>query len=485
MKTNYIDLFQISKEKSLRNDCVYQALATRRKQSIHPYYTFKELFTIVEEKVNHEEIVGDFKYCQISDVSKEGIALPVTLDFDDRDLLNENYYKKIEKGDIMSVQENDILLSFLLPQDVNTIGKFMRIKADVSDIYFSTAFIKLRAKVCPEVLFYCLRGIFYRDLVSVARIRKGYTGYATIGNDELNDLRFDKDVIDSIQRNYEFLRNKIIDSENKIQSLIDQLKTVQEIIDNCFINLFGFDFESFKRLKTKKKHASSQVALANNPDLRFSVKFHREAGGFVMSQLTSVTEKRIKHFLSEPIVLGASVSPDDYSEEGEYYYISMATIKGWQFDSDGANTVSKAYSDSKTDKTVQKNDIILARSGEGTIGKVALIKDENIQGVFADFTMRIRLKDYNPEFAYYYFRTSYFQYLIEVYKKGLGNNTNIFPVVIQEFPMIDISLDEQQRIVDEIHSEIEKQDSIKAKIVSLRSKIDKIIEDTIRGVETA
>lgn len=198
-----------------------------------------------------------------------------------------------------------------------------------------------------------------------------------------------------------------------------------------------------------------------------------------MSQLTSVTDKKIKHFLSEPIVLGASVSPDDYSEDGEFYYISMATIKGWSFNSEGASTVSKDYSDAKAEKTVRKNDIILARSGEGTIGKVALIDDDEVQGVFADFTMRIRLKNYNPEFAYYYFRTSYFQYLIEVYKKGLGNNTNIFPIVIQEFPLIDISLEEQQRIVDEIHAEIAKQDAIKTEIADLRAQIDKIIEDTI------
>ena len=108
-----------------------------------------------------------------------------------------------------------------------------------------------------------------------------------------------------------------------------------------------------------------------------------------------------------------------------------------------------------------------------------MIDDDEVQGVFADFTMRIRLKNYNPEFAYYYFRTSYFQYLIEVYKKGLGNNTNIFPIVIQEFPLIDISLEEQQRIVDEIHTEIAKQDAIKAEIADLRAQIDKIIEDTI------
>lgn len=157
----------------------------------------------------------------------------------------------------------------------------------------------------------------------------------------------------------------------------------------------------------------------------------------------------------------------------------MATIKNWKFDLESASKVSKEYSDSKQAKTVRKNDIILARSGEGTIGKVALIDDDELQGVFADFTMRIRLKNYNPEFAYYYFRTTYFQYLIEIYKKGLGNNTNIFPIVVREFPMLDISLEEQQRIVDEIHTEIARQDEIKKQIESLRGQIDVMIQDVL------
>ena len=120
----------------------------------------------------------------------------------------------------------------------------------------------------------------------------------------------------------------------------------------------------------------------------------------------------------------------------------------------------------------------MARSGEGTIGKVALITND-INGIFADFTMRIRLKNYNPEFAYYYFRTSYFLYLIEIYKKGLGNNTNIFPIVVQEFPLLDISPEEQQRIVDDIHSEIAKQDDIKAEISKYRAEIDEIIKNAL------
>jgi len=50
---------------------------------------------------------------------------------------------------------------------------------------------------------------------------------------------------------------------------------------------------------------------------------------FVWEELKKVTNKRIKHFLAEPIVLGAGISPSEYDEDGKYYYISMASIKNW------------------------------------------------------------------------------------------------------------------------------------------------------------
>ena len=267
--------------------------------------------------------------------------------------------------------------------------------------------------------------------------------------------------------------------EKEIEAIESSIKKNGEIIDDVFNREFRFSMDEFNRIKQGKRFSANYRTLSNNADLRFSAKFHRDSGNFVMQELINRTDKKIKHYLAEPIVLGASVSPSDYSDDGEFCYISMATIKNWKFDSESASTVSKEYSDAKQAKTVRKNDIILARSGEGTIGKVALIDDDELQGVFADFTMRIRLKDYNPEFAYYYFRTTYFQYLIEIYKKGLGNNTNIFPIVMREFPMLDISLAEQQRIVDEIHTEIAKQDEIKNQIESLRGQIDVMIQDVL------
>ena len=82
---------------------------------------------------------------------------------------------------------------------------------------------------------------------------------------------------------------------------------------------------------------------------------------------------------------------------------------------------------------------------------------------------------YNPYFAYYYFRTSYFQYLVEIYKKGLGNNTNIFPTVIKDLPIPNISLKEQEIIVSKIKKNMDQQFIIRKQIDSVRNKILKQI----------
>lgn len=166
--------------------------------------------------------------------------------------------------------------------------------------------------------------------------------------------------------------------EKEIETIESSIKKNSEIIDNVFNREFRFAMDEFNRTKQAKRFSANYRTLSNNADLRFSAKFHRDSGNFVMQELMNRTDKKIKHYLAEPIVLGASVSPSDYSDDGEFCYISMATIKNWKFDLESASTVSKEYSDSKQAKTVRKNDIILARSGEGTIGKVALIDDDEL-----------------------------------------------------------------------------------------------------------
>ena len=282
----------------------------------------------------------------------------------------------------------------------------------------------------------------------------------------------DKSVQDTIVR-------QIVPIENTIKKLKQEVEDFNTIISNYFKIYFSFDYNSFENLKKNKIFTKSLIDYSNNRDLRNSVKFHREAYKFVLNELKNVTTKKVKDYISEPIVLGSGISPKDYNEEGEFEYISMANIKNWYYDKTDVKTVSEEYSRNNL-KSVKNNDIIIARSGEGTIGKVAIIEEDE-KAIFCDFTMRIRLKNYNPLFAYYYFRSVYFQYMIEINKKGLGNNTNIFPSQIQEFPMPDISLDEQNKIVSEIKTELDKQNLIKDKIKLERGKIDNLIESVIKN----
>ena len=51
---------------------------------------------------------------------------------------------------------------------------------------------------------------------------------------------------------------------------------------------------------------------------------------------------------------------------------------------------------------------------------------------------------------------------------------------LQEFPMLDIPIKEQDKIVKNIETEIEKQNNIKERIETERKKIDDIILNSIK-----
>jgi type I restriction enzyme S subunit len=382
-----------------------------------------------------------------------------------------DFYKSSTKG---KVQNNDILIC----KDGALTGKTCLVDFSLfpsKEVMVNEHVYILRGNSEVNQLFlfyYTTTDLFQSQVKDLAYKKKAQPG--------LNSDHFKKIKIPLIpKQKQDQILVQIEPLEKKIKELKGQITPPQEVINKVFAREFRFDLERFEELKKIKNYYLDLFAFGNNRDIRQSVKFHREAGIFVIQQLKKITNKKIKDFISEPIVLGKGISPKDYDENGDYFYISMANIKNWRFESEDSKLVSIEYSDQNKNKTVSKNDILIARSGEGTIGKVALIDDEDLQGIFADFTMRIRLQNYNPLFAYYYFRTEYFQYLVEINKKGLGNNTNIFPSQIQEFPIIDISLKAQQKIVDEIKMELDKQEAIKNKIESERKKIGEIIGKSI------
>ncbi len=368
-----------------------------------------------------------------------------------------------------SADENCILISSLK----GAVTPALNFDFDLSQYVFSNGFyiFKPKGKNNKKFILYLLRSIRIKYLIDNV-IYRGI-GISSYREDDLLNIQIPYINVDT--------QNSIVDEikplEDEIIDLINSKKSDLDIINEAFSNEFNFDFEEFNKLKEEKIVTSSLINFSNNIDCRFGYRFQHKSGKYMMDFLKSKSSKRIKDYVAIPITLGKSVSPSQYDEDGEYYYISMATVKKFYFDKEDAKKVSDEYSSQNLNKAVKKNDIIMTRSGMA-IGKFALIK-KNIKGIYADFTMRIRLENYNYQLAYYYFRSVFFQQLITTHKKGLQNH-NIFPSMIQEFPIPDWSIEKQNEICDDIKKQIDEQKKIDRKIEQKQNEINKLIEKAIQ-----
>jgi len=450
----------------------------------YDYFRLKKIIdkdiNILTKKVNeYFEIISGFafsskdytddgiKLIRISNISKYDELL-----YDKMSMLPQEYKKKYKN---YLLKNNDIVIGMTGDGKLFKTGIVENISNDVLlNQRVGILRLKENIKYNQKFFYYLTKLDLFQNQIKIV----------AMGKTQKNVSPFDllKIQIPNISLD---IQNKAIKQieplENDIHNLKSQKKEHLEIINDVFSEELKFDWDKFNKIKKEKVFISSLFQFSQNKDLRCGYKFHNKANQFLHNFLLSKTNKKVKDFIDEPIVLGKSISPSLYDEDGEYYYIAMSNIKNYRFDTKDCKKVGVNYFTDNKNKSIQQNDILLARSGEGTIGKVAIIEDDEIEGIFADFTMRIRLTNYNQLFAYYYFRSDFFQYLVYTHKKGLGNNTNIFPNQLQEFPLLDFTLEHQQQLVDKIKTKIDSQEDIDERIKNKQDEISLIIEDAIEG----
>jgi hypothetical protein len=408
-------------------------------------------------KFNDQYWNGVYEFLTMQDVDKSIYVLKSECSEKITEFAVENERTLFQacQGDLIFSNAMTVGLSFQIDRDIYINQNVFALKIDEKK--YNKIFLKWYFNLVFKPNF---------DKIHTSKyISKGEVGKIKIPNLDISTLQV--------------IADKIVSIEKEIIALQANLLDPSRIIDQIFGEAFGFDWDEFDKIKREKVYSSSIAKFGNNIDCRMGSRFHNEAGVYLQSFLESKTNKRVKDFISEPIVLGKSISPNDYNEDGDFFYIAMSNIKSWVFDTEECKRVSEIYATSNLSKIVQKGDILLARSGEGTIGKVALIEDEDIKGIFADFTQRIRFTGFNPLCAYYYMRSSFFQYLVYTHKKGLGNNTNIFPSQIKEFPMPDWDGRKQEEILDKIKLQLDEQNKIDKQIELKQRKINQIIRDAI------
>lgn len=468
MKTFKTNLSYLSKHYFLRNDVKflnYKININKNKK----YILLKNIFNVINGNSYTEYYTEEktkIPFIRVGDLSfKDNIQ--------EQDLIYLNEDVKIPNEKIL--KENDLILA-----TIGTIGKTNLITKKFIGGTFSNNTVLLRLKrndnnpIFIEKLF---KSSYIQDIINNIKSQKAQPNLQTY---DLLNIKIPQIPLEAQNKATE----QITPIENKIQELKAQIQDPKTIINEVFAEEFNFNINEFEEIKKIEKINKINFSnFSKNKDLRNSVKFNKKSYEYLINFLKLNNFKILKDIVEEPIVLGAGINQNDIDTDSNYYYISMAELKNFKLDISNCKKIKKDFFNSKIDKSIKYGDIIIARSGEGTIGKCAIINIEDIEGINADFTIKVRIneKKYNRNFAYLYFCSFYFQYMVEINKKGLGNNTNIFPTQIQNFLIPNIPLQKQQEIVNKIQTKINEQNKINDLIEKERDKINYIIENIVNS----
>lgn len=459
-------LSNITKDIFLRNDVKYHNFITS-KNNWNIFGNYKKKLIMLGEIL--EENYQNFIF-EDSEIYK---GVPTGEDYIDEDgkiiqwddITKENHPNRLK----YLVTENNILISSIrLAKSPAFINK----DKDLDRMVFSNGFYIFNVKKDWNKTFIC-------HLLRHQKIKKilNHNIYRGLGISAYKVSDLFKVKVPFINKNeQDKIAEKIIQIEKEIDYKKKNIISITRIIDEIFEKEFNFRIEELNKLKKIKNYISKVSDYGNNQDVRFSFPYHHQSKTFILNLLKKTFKKKIKDYLLKPIELGATISPKDFDKSGDAYYVSMESLKKFKIQLNESQLVSQDFFDKNKNKTINNGDILMTRSGVA-IGKFALCK-ETLKGIFSDFTMRISLKNYNQEFAYYYFRSSFFQHLIHSDKKGLQNK-NIFPIQIREFPMPDIDLNRQNSILKEIKNRLYNQEINLKELDNHRKKIDELIEKVI------
>lgn len=475
LKQFTIDFRELGKEKSFRYDVDF--VNFQNDYLAERFYSFNDLFTFASEnKVDIEKLDDGFFYSEIGNVSGEGDVEPVKLNFNERKKEEENYYKKIEKGDIIKAGENEILLSKIRPN----LKKYIFIDRGSKDYFYSSAFVHLAPKKLNKILYYSFRTIFYENLIAISRQGKGYP---TLKEDDFLYLKFDKNVVDKLSAKQNQIVSQIETIEKKLKELKNQIIPAQEVINKVFVREFKLDKQEAYTVAQKRYFLVSDTLTYRNSNIRSSVGWHK------IVPIQDVLYKNNPHIKK---LGGYIVSTKNGWSPGCRESDSLNCVFG--VNSISANSVVN-YDDLKTsDKTrkdigdyfAKEGDLFISRGNTDDLVALASVvenmpDDKNI--IFPDLFIRIDVNE--DELSKKYLACLFNSVIGRLYFKyaAKGKNQTMVKVSSNElnnFYLPVPSLKDQEKIADEIKGELDKQEETKQKIDAERAKIDEIIEKAIR-----
>lgn len=478
LKQFTIDFREFSQENLVRSNyktvIIGVEIKNHIKQSNKQFVRLKDYF----------KIVSGFAF-KSTDYEQEGIPIirigDVGNDFNEDNMvfLPEDYKNNYSR---FLLKQNDIIVS--LTGD----GRLKTDLIEENEKYLLNQRIgSLRAKKDENILFY-----FY--LLNYSLFIKKQFYWWSNGKTQLNISPFDFLKIKIpfvLKRKQDQIVAQIEPIEKKIKELKKQITPSQEIINKVFARKFEFDENLYNEFgkgmtvgtqaaqnRTLRTYETDFSELARNGILRFSTRFHNTLTKELMDFLDKIETLQVKDVISEDIHRGASPK---YDPDGEIPVVKTGHLKNGYIEISQEEFVNQNFYDLSIRAQVKEGDILIASTGKASLGKIDLLKDN--QDLIADghvSIIRIDKKEYNSLFFIYLFRSILGYFQIERDFTGATNQIELYANEISNFQIPNIPLPDQQKIVDEIKAELDKQEEMKNKIKSERIKIDEIIEKAIR-----
>lgn len=456
-------------------------------------------FVLPESKYKYDKINNFLSNCEAGNRPKGGIkdedegeAISLggeqigkdgSLELSKIHYVSFDFYESSTKG---KVQNNDILIC----KDGALTGKtcwvdFSLFPSNKVMVNEHVYILRGNSKVNQQFLFYyTTTNLFQSQVKDLAYKKKAQPG--------LNADHFKKIKIPLIPKSkQDQIVAQIEPFEKKIKELKAQITPPQEVINKVFAREFGFDENLFNEFG-KGMTAGTQIAqnrtlkvfetdfeeLSRSGIVRFSTRFHNPPTKKLMDFLDSIETLQVKDILLEPIHRGASPK---YNPDGDISVVKTGHLKNSYIEISQEEFVDSDFYNSSKRSQVKQGDILIASTGKVSLGKIDLLEEE--QDLVADghvSIVRIDDKKYSRQFFTYFFRSVLGYFQIERDFTGATNQIELYADEISNFRIPNISFKAQQKIVDEIKAELDKQEEIKSKIESERNKIDEIIEKAIK-----
>ena len=269
---------------------------------------------------------------------------------------------------------------------------------------------------------------------------------------------------------------KIEPIEKNIKELKAQITPPQEIINKVFAREFEFDLERFEELKKEMFFKVDLKNFANHSDLRFSVSDFRNYLIFKGSSKIIPQDK-----FSEISIKDISIKHKCTNlKKGELDKANLLVELENVGNHNGKIFDIKEVEEIGSDKLLFADADILTTKLRPYLGKTILNNfDEEAIGTTEWIPLKIDQTKIIKEYLFYILLSNLYTEKAILLMSG-KNHPRIKPEILFDFKIPNIDLSTQQKIVDEIKAEFDKQEEIKKNIEAERNKIDEIVEKAIK-----